>query len=336
MFDETGRAMAPANACRDGRVSGRESDFSVFVFLRPGLNAGGTLDTPGFIDKVARLFRARRGCRDGCRMAARINLYETPVSAIEDSPQTSARFSEPELDEERPRHSQEPSPGWTQAPHTCRHVMHGRAVAAARIPARATHHSRTGFPAGPRRRPAPGSGLSSSQLGRCFRRRNTPGRDYQPEDWQGGGAHAGPPVVARGFPRQPAPRANRLRPGVGGSIFDCSQESGRRGIGLPGSVATGQPAETRMNWPQTVSLALLRAYKLVVSPVLHTLAGPFGGCRFHPTCSQYAADAVRQHGVMKGIALGAQRVCRCHPWGGSGYDPVPEPAGRSLRERKVQ
>lgn len=78
-----------------------------------------------------------------------------------------------------------------------------------------------------------------------------------------------------------------------------------------------------MNLAQRLITLSLRAYQLVVSPVLHFVAGPLGGCRFTPTCSVYAAQAVREHGVVRGAALTAGRLCRCHPWGGSGHDPVP-------------
>lgn len=47
-------------------------------------------------------------------------------------------------------------------------------------------------------------------------------------------------------------------------------------------------------------------------------------CRYTPTCSQYAIDAVKKHGVFKGTFLGTRRILSCNPWGGSGYDPVPE------------
>ncbi|MDN3713309.1 membrane protein insertion efficiency factor YidD [Paracoccus cavernae] len=61
----------------------------------------------------------------------------------------------------------------------------------------------------------------------------------------------------------------------------------------------------------------VRAYRLVASPwVGH-------GCRFQPTCSAYALGALEHHGGLRGGWLTARRICRCHPWGGQGYDPVP-------------
>ncbi|WP_121939946.1 membrane protein insertion efficiency factor YidD [Eilatimonas milleporae] len=64
------------------------------------------------------------------------------------------------------------------------------------------------------------------------------------------------------------------------------------------------------------AVLLIRGYQLVLSPLL----GP--NCRFQPTCSQYALEAVRLHGGLKGSWLAIRRVMRCHPWGGHGYDPV--------------
>ena len=60
-----------------------------------------------------------------------------------------------------------------------------------------------------------------------------------------------------------------------------------------------------------------RAYKRLLSPFLPR------ACRFHPTCSEYAAEAVEVHGVLKGGALAAGRVLRCNPWSAGGFDPVP-------------
>lgn len=61
----------------------------------------------------------------------------------------------------------------------------------------------------------------------------------------------------------------------------------------------------------------VRAYRLLLSPwVGH-------GCRFQPTCSAYSLEALARHGAIKGSWLTLRRLCRCHPWGSSGYDPVP-------------
>ena len=75
-------------------------------------------------------------------------------------------------------------------------------------------------------------------------------------------------------------------------------------------------------YERTVRLAH-RAYKLTLSPWIGRQ------CRFLPTCSDYAAEALIVHGPWRGSWLAARRVCRCNPWGGSGYDPVPQPRGKS-------
>jgi uncharacterized protein len=75
----------------------------------------------------------------------------------------------------------------------------------------------------------------------------------------------------------------------------------------------------------------IRVYQCTLSPFLRLLCGPNSGCRFTPTCSAYFLEAVEAHGVLYGSWLGLKRLARCQPWGGSGYDPVPEqknPASR--------
>ena len=67
----------------------------------------------------------------------------------------------------------------------------------------------------------------------------------------------------------------------------------------------------------------IRAYQLTLSPAQTFLFGTLGGCRHTPTCSVYAVQALQAHGVRAGTWLAAKRLCRCHPWGGSGHDPVP-------------
>lgn len=76
---------------------------------------------------------------------------------------------------------------------------------------------------------------------------------------------------------------------------------------------------------------LIRGYQKFLSPVLHWMGGPNSGCRFEPTCSRYFLEAVEKHGSLRGSWMGIRRICRCHPWGGCGYDPVPDPAGRKNR-----
>ncbi len=69
---------------------------------------------------------------------------------------------------------------------------------------------------------------------------------------------------------------------------------------------------------------LLKVYKATLSPFLALLTGgPGTGCRFTPSCSEYFVEAVEVHGFMIGTWLGLKRIFRCHPWGSSGYDPVP-------------
>ena len=64
-------------------------------------------------------------------------------------------------------------------------------------------------------------------------------------------------------------------------------------------------------------LLLIRGYQLIVSPLLGS------NCRFMPTCSEYAMESLRSHGLIKGSYLTIKRIGKCHPWGGHGYDPIP-------------
>lgn len=72
-------------------------------------------------------------------------------------------------------------------------------------------------------------------------------------------------------------------------------------------------------WPARMLVLLVRGYQLFISPML----GP--RCRFHPTCSQYAVEALQTHGAVKGGWLALRRVLRCHPLNPGGHDPVPKP-----------
>ena len=72
-----------------------------------------------------------------------------------------------------------------------------------------------------------------------------------------------------------------------------------------------------------VAGVLLALYKFVLSPVLHLFAGTPGACRFQPTCSEYAAIALAEHGPLSGSLMAAGRLLRCHPLHKGGFDPVP-------------
>lgn len=62
---------------------------------------------------------------------------------------------------------------------------------------------------------------------------------------------------------------------------------------------------------------LVRIYQYIISPLMPAT------CRYQPTCSHYMVEALQKHGPLKGLFLGIKRILSCHPWGGSGYDPVP-------------
>jgi putative membrane protein insertion efficiency factor len=72
-----------------------------------------------------------------------------------------------------------------------------------------------------------------------------------------------------------------------------------------------------------VLIGLLKAYRFAISPLYGQV------CRYHPTCSAYALEAVQTHGAARGTWLAVRRVARCHPWAAGGLDPVPPPKNRS-------
>jgi putative membrane protein insertion efficiency factor len=86
------------------------------------------------------------------------------------------------------------------------------------------------------------------------------------------------------------------------------------------ATTTNTTAPTAAWWKKVLAfpfIVIIRFYQLVISPWL----GP--KCRYTPTCSQYALEAFTKYGPFKGFWLAVKRISSCHPWGGSGYDPVP-------------
>lgn len=78
-----------------------------------------------------------------------------------------------------------------------------------------------------------------------------------------------------------------------------------------------------LNAPKSLAIGTVLFYRLFLSPVKTALLGPASRCRFQPSCSAYALEALRLHGLLRGTWLAAKRLLRCHPWGAFGPDPVP-------------
>lgn len=71
--------------------------------------------------------------------------------------------------------------------------------------------------------------------------------------------------------------------------------------------------------PRNACVIVLRAYRAVISPLYGDV------CRYYPSCSRYALEAIQQYGVVRGVAMGSWRIARCHPWAAGGIDDVPTP-----------
>ncbi len=76
--------------------------------------------------------------------------------------------------------------------------------------------------------------------------------------------------------------------------------------------------------PAAVLITLIRMYQLMLSPINPTC------CRYYPSCSNYAIDAIRVHGPLRGVLLGAWRIMRCNPWSAGGADPIPEVENKKI------
>ena len=78
--------------------------------------------------------------------------------------------------------------------------------------------------------------------------------------------------------------------------------------------------------PRVIAAGAIAIYRAVISPVIHSINGP--ACRFEPSCSEYAREAIAEYGIVRGGAMAIWRIARCNPIGGHGYDPV---CGRSAQ-----
>ena len=89
-----------------------------------------------------------------------------------------------------------------------------------------------------------------------------------------------------------------------------------------------------MNAAQHILIHVIQLYRWIVSPAKELLFGPLARCRFTPTCSEYALEAIRKRGALIGAWLAFKRIARCHPWGACGLDPVPR--ARVIAEQKTK
>jgi uncharacterized protein len=86
-------------------------------------------------------------------------------------------------------------------------------------------------------------------------------------------------------------------------------------------IQLANPVDRLKAAPRLVALGVVAIYRAAISPAIHALNGP--ACRFEPSCSVYARDAIAEYGIIRGGAMALWRVARCNPMGGHGYDPVP-------------
>lgn len=91
-----------------------------------------------------------------------------------------------------------------------------------------------------------------------------------------------------------------------------------------------------MNPLVKITAAFIRLYQITLSPLKRLLLGPYAACRFHPTCSEYARQAVLKHGFFSGGWMGLKRLFRCHPYHPGGYDPVPSCECHHFPEKGVE
>ena len=84
---------------------------------------------------------------------------------------------------------------------------------------------------------------------------------------------------------------------------------------------------------RTFAFGAIRLWRYALAPLSGALIGAPSACRYEPGCSAYAEEAISRHGAWRGAGLAVSRIARCHPWGGHGFDPVPQSSSRAEKTR---
>src|SRR5690606_26156570 len=114
----------------------------------------------------------------------------------------------------------------------------------------------------------------------------------------------------------------------GGAFFESVPPDRERG---GGEMSWRAPFLFFAGLPRFAAVLAIRFYQVALSPLKVAITGQPGCCRFYPTCSQYALEAVRSRGLVAGVCLAFRRILKCHPFHAGGFDPVP-PRSRETRE----
>ncbi len=148
---------------------------------------------------------------------------------------------------------------------------------------------------------------------------HAPGDYHAPSCWQGGDSQSHPQAPARSLQAKPEHHRNWMGCGAESPVYGRESSDGRPDARSSGLISARRKFfSSGSKAVKSLALGLIRGYQVLISPVLPR------SCRFYPSCSAYAIDAIKKRGLLSGVWLSFRRLARCHPWGGHGYDPAPD------------